>query len=110
MFSREERNAIFKHFWNMSWKEKHLYVSTPIKKEATQRNSNRKVEGASKRSCAYKFYLPKFEGMKLKVCKTMFDDTIAIKPWTITHQLNSKSTHSQGNVGHEIAQNPDQTS
>ncbi|CAH1113491.1 unnamed protein product [Psylliodes chrysocephalus] len=75
----------------MSWKEKHLYVSTPIKKEATQRSSNRKVEGASKRSCTYKFYLPKFEGIKLKVCKTIFGDTIAIKPWTITHWLNNNS-------------------
>lgn len=87
MLTEADRNLLFKTFWKMSWSEKHVFVTTLVEKKEVQRSRNRKEEGRSRRSCSYIFHLQKSDGSKVRVCKTMFTNTLSIKPWTVSHWL-----------------------
>lgn len=91
VLTEAERNLLFKTFWKMSWSEKHVLVTTLVERKVVQRSRNRREEGQSRRSCSYVYYLKKSDGSRVRVCKTMFTNTLSIKPWTVTHWLTREN-------------------
>lgn len=60
--TEDERKDIFTRFWNdmnwndMNWDEKKVYISSLVETEAVK---DKTVEGTSRRSRSYKYYLRK---------------------------------------------------
>lgn len=77
------RNLIFEQFWKMTWKEKKLFILMLVERKHTERSRNRKNPDTS----TYNFLKKKPDGTKLRVCKTLFANTLAIKQWTINNWL-----------------------
>lgn len=83
-FDENERKAIFYKFWRMTWKEKKSYVSLLIDIKDTYKHRDRKIDDISRRSNAMSYHLKKNE-KSLKVCKTMFLNTLAIAAWSVIY-------------------------
>ncbi len=77
----EKRELIFSHFWSQSWEEKRMYVSCLINVEKPTDTRHRKVPGQSKRNHTLRFHL-KIASSRIRVCKKLFMNTLAIKDWS----------------------------
>lgn len=64
--------------------KKKSYVSLLIDIKDTCRHRNRKIDDISRRSNAMSYHLKKNE-KSLKVCKTMFLNTLAIAAWSVIY-------------------------
>lgn len=79
--SQEERQKIFKKFWNLDWKEKKVFVkTTSICKETERKRGN---SSSSRRKNSVELYLSNSCGDRYRVCKTMFLNTLSIGEWVI---------------------------
>nr|CAH7767346.1 unnamed protein product [Callosobruchus chinensis] len=61
-----DRNIIFKQFWQYTWAEKKMFIKTHVLVESTSRK--RRINDMSRRSYSNKSFLDK---ARLRVCKTM---------------------------------------
>ncbi|CAG9827718.1 unnamed protein product [Diabrotica balteata] len=95
-FSEEHRNNIFDSFWKKTWDEKKLTVNLLTQRVNTSRARNRKNEETSQRACSYNYYLEK-NGLKLRVCKNLFSNTLGLKPWTIHNWLKAYHISTENN-------------
>lgn len=75
--SEDDRKLMFNKFWNMTWDEKRVLVQNLVKILHTSRPRDRKDPEKSKRSNTLVYYLKKEEEM-IRVCKTMFLNTLSI--------------------------------
>lgn len=66
---------------------KKIYVSGRAIASDIKRARNRKSEGESRRKCSYTFFLEK-KKERIRVCKTMFCNTLGVPTRTITHWLD----------------------
>lgn len=89
--SNQDREQIFETFWNLSWPEKKLYITTLVEQTTTKRNRNRKNEQESRREFSCIYYLKIKE--KIRVCKTMFCNTFGIPPRTMGHWIMHSDVH-----------------
>lgn len=82
----EDRQHIFAKFWELSWPEKRVYVTSRVLKSAIKRARNRKNDTDSQRSVSYRYFLNR-KGDQIRVCKTMFCNTLGISLRTISDWL-----------------------
>ncbi|CAH1108189.1 unnamed protein product [Psylliodes chrysocephalus] len=94
-FTEDDRKSVFKQFWKMSWSEKQVFITTQVESKHTERSRNRRKEETSRRTCIYIFSLKKADRTKIRVCKTLFANTLAIKQWTINNRLKQNLNISQ---------------
>lgn len=74
----DERQVIFKQFWEYTWPEKRVFVKGLVSVNQTARKRGQNED--SRRTYTNKFYLGKG---RLRVCKTMFLNTLGVKEWVI---------------------------
>nr|CAH7748642.1 unnamed protein product [Callosobruchus chinensis] len=89
---KEERTKLFEKFWELSWSEKRVYITTLVEKNPVKRARNRKVESKSRRQFSYSYYLDTSK-CRIRVCKTMFCNTLSISERSIGHWLHDKSNN-----------------
>ncbi|CAG9770205.1 unnamed protein product [Ceutorhynchus assimilis] len=105
--TNDDRAKLFDHFWKLTWSEKQIYVTTLINKCPTQRSRNRKQEDQSRRAYSYSYFLNK-QSIRLKVCKTMFCNTLNIPKRTVSYWLLEKNIDSTQDIAVQKEINPRQ--
>lgn len=90
LVSEEEREQIFKEFWNMDWGQKKVYINILVTKVPIKRSRNRKVEDESRRGQTLQYHL-KVRNKTMKVCRTLFLNTLCLDRHSVLNWLN-KST------------------
>ncbi|KAJ8712479.1 hypothetical protein PYW07_005321 [Mythimna separata] len=88
--TEEVRSNIFKAFWNMSWQEKKMYVSSMVDLKPT----TRKTKKSNSRRSDTKIYYLKVNDKKERVCLKTFLETLGIKEWTVRYWLGEKKNKS----------------
>lgn len=88
-----QREAIFAHFWKKSWSEKkecvrNLVDLEPVKQRKTESSSSR-------RNSSFYCHLKNTEGLRIRVCKKQFLNTLGIGEWTMLNWIKS------GNINKE---------
>lgn len=78
----------------MTWGEKKIYIDALVQIIPTQRHRDRKDEKVSRRECSVNYNLRKGEEL-IRVCKTMFLNTLCIGNWST---LNWKETKEKQNI------------
>ncbi|GAB6023058.1 hypothetical protein CHUAL_014196 [Chamberlinius hualienensis] len=86
-----ERETIFNNFWkNMSWGEKKVYISTLVEAVPVKQRKTLSVTEAPRRDKSLIFHLMK-GNVRIRVCKTMFLNTLHIGEWSVRHWVESAS-------------------
>ncbi|CAK1594788.1 unnamed protein product [Parnassius mnemosyne] len=77
----DERQTMFEKFWKMSWKEKKVFVkmSSISKKKERERCAGT----SSRRKNSVELYLTDSTGIRFRVCKTMFLNSLGVGEWVI---------------------------
>ncbi|CAB3256002.1 unnamed protein product [Arctia plantaginis] len=78
--SEEERQKIFDKFWNITWKEKKMFVKMSSICKSKERE---RCAGNSRRQNSVELYLTNSEGIRYRVCKTMFLNSLCVGEWVI---------------------------
>lgn len=86
--SESDRQQIFRKFWQMSWSQKKVYVKTLIVCIQPKRPRNRRIENVSKRSQTLQYHL-KVNSSMLRVCRTLFLNTLDISGKSVTKWLET---------------------
>jgi len=74
----EKRKEIFDKFWSLNAAEKHFFIATHVKiGEVKRRSVKKQKENDFKKINSFKYYL-KPEDSFIRVCKTLFLNTLAI--------------------------------
>lgn len=74
----DERQIIFKTFWQITWPEKKMFVRNHVLVKPTKRK--RGSNDVSRRDCSNEFYLGR---ARKRVCKMMFLNTLGVKEWVV---------------------------
>lgn len=82
--TENERKTNFDEFWRLHWQAKKVMVKLLTQKTETARIRGRKDETKSRRKYSCKYYLKK-SGTNVRVCKTMFLNTLSISEWMALH-------------------------
>ncbi|XP_050293836.1 uncharacterized protein LOC126734307 isoform X1 [Anthonomus grandis grandis] len=70
-----QREVIFNYFWSeMSWDQKKVYVASTVEKISVKRKTQ---ENSRRRQGTFVYYL-NVDNKKLRVCRTMFLNTLAL--------------------------------
>lgn len=78
---------MFDEFWKLDWPAKKVFVKLLTRKANTARARDRKVNTSSRRKNSCTYYLKKGNNV-VRVCKTMFLNTLAIGEWTALNWQN----------------------
>lgn len=96
----EERQKIFKQFWQMDWNAKKVYVNTLIQTTAPSRSRNRKVSNESRRSVTLQYHL-KVQNKYIRVCRTFFLNTLNVGRRAVLNWLK-KPLVSKSNLNESV--------
>ncbi|CAH1098426.1 unnamed protein product [Psylliodes chrysocephalus] len=89
IITEDDRKKVFNHFWtDLTWGEKKVYIDNAVTIFTTKRHRDRKEENKSRRSQSLCYYL-RIDGNNVRVCKTMFLNTLAIGRWTVLNWKNN---------------------
>lgn len=112
----EQRQHIFAEFWNFSWKEKQVYVLGRTTVTETKRVRNRKDDSVSRRTTSCNYFLnKKKKEERVRVCKTMFCNTLGMSSRTISLWIQKgsntpekfPSNQTDPNVNKQNEENPE---
>lgn len=92
---KKDRLAIFNDFWSMTWNEKKIFVDTLRQMVPINRKRDRHNNTISRRNNSFMYFLLK-DDKHIKVCKTMFCNTLGVSLRTI-HGWKKRSTKSNQN-------------
>lgn len=81
-FSLDERKKIFEDFWKVPWSEKKTSLRLLVLCSVPKDTKNRKNEN-SRRHNTLQFHLKKSDGGLIRVCKTMFLNTLGLREWMV---------------------------
>lgn len=87
LVTEEERREIFKEFWSMDWGQKKVYVNSCVRKVPVKRTRGRKVQTESRRGQTFQYFL-KVRNEEMKVCRTLFLNTLSLGRRCISNWLN----------------------
>ncbi|CAG4967871.1 unnamed protein product [Parnassius apollo] len=77
----EERQTMFEKFWKMSWKEKKVFVKMS---SISKKKERERCAGTSSRwKNSVELYLTDSTGIRFRVCKTMFLNSLGVGEWVI---------------------------
>lgn len=83
-----DRKHIFKCFWKtLDWSGKKTYVTSLVDVCLAKDKKNKQNE-ISRRTYSYKFYL-KLNGARVRVCRTMFLNTLGLGRWTVSSWIQN---------------------
>lgn len=85
--TEDERNGIFKAFWNLTWGEKKTYINNLVVSLPTKRYRDRRNADVSKRLQSLIYYL-RVKDNNIRVCRTMFLNTLNVGRWSILQWKN----------------------
>jgi hypothetical protein len=88
-FSEDRRERIFKEFWKLTWHEKKVFVNMLMDTKNPRETKNKQNE-ISRLKVSLFFYLKK-DGIRIRVCKKMFLNTLDLKQWSVLHWVQSQS-------------------
>lgn len=88
LITEQDRKGIFDKFWEMTWGEKKIYLDSLMQIIPTDRPRDRKHELLSRRSSSVIYNLKKGEEF-VRVCKTLFLNTLCIGKWCALNWKNS---------------------
>ncbi|XP_050338146.1 uncharacterized protein LOC126764482 [Bactrocera neohumeralis] len=80
--TEDQRQALFKQFWQMDLKEKQTYVNTLIQVTTPARMRNRKDKHKSRGSRTFQYHV-RVEQKSVKVCRKFFLNTLSIGRRTV---------------------------
>ena len=86
-FNAENREEIFQNYWKLG---SHTEQLDFIHSNTDYNLKKRNVSTSSRRARSIFFYLPLF-GKKIKVCKTMFINTLGIKKGVVDYAMKNRS-------------------
>ena len=69
----EERQAVFKDFWSMSWEARKVFVRAMVQPHNNDTDRKRKRLN----------YFMKHDDSRVRVCKTMFLNSLDLKEWSV---------------------------
>ncbi|KAF2883383.1 hypothetical protein ILUMI_22796 [Ignelater luminosus] len=79
LFSEEEREAVFKKFWNFSsWLEKRAFVQGLVNTRKIRKRIKKLEQKQSKKNEGHDIFLPRRDGEKLRVCRLLFINTLSL--------------------------------
>lgn len=79
----DQRKHIFNYFWSkLTWGERKVFVDNTVTAAPTQRHRDRKNGMSSRRSQTLLYYL-KIEDTNVRVCRTMYLNTLNLGRWTV---------------------------
>ncbi|XP_050514864.1 uncharacterized protein LOC126890077 [Diabrotica virgifera virgifera] len=93
--SEEERKNIFEMFWRMNWGEKKVFVNGLVQEIPTKRPRDRKDPLLTRRQSTMVFNLNLTNDCRVRVCKTMFQNTLCLTKMTIWNWKKGKENISQ---------------
>lgn len=82
VLSEEDRKTIFQHFWKLTWGEKKIYIDNAVKNSPINRQRDRKDPEHSRRAQTFFYYL-RVNEQAIRVCRTMFLNTLSIGRWSV---------------------------
>lgn len=80
LLTEANRVEIFQYFWEMTWGEKEVFISSLVDKSETKKHT--KEAGKSRRTASLQYHL-KLHETRISVCKKMFLSTLAIGEWSV---------------------------
>ncbi|XP_055704089.1 uncharacterized protein LOC129802363 [Phlebotomus papatasi] len=87
MFSEDDRITNFQRFWNLSEAEKKIFISKSVKRF----QAKRKIEGPSRRTFTYLYYLDR-NNITQQVCKKFFLNTLNISSTKVYYYFENTQT------------------
>ncbi|RZF34042.1 hypothetical protein LSTR_LSTR013751 [Laodelphax striatellus] len=87
-FKEAERIAIFKKFWELTWKEKEIFVCANVNLSRPKVST---CKGPSRRSGTVTYRL-KHEGALKPVCKKFFLNTLGLGEWTALNWIRKNES------------------
>ncbi|CAG5054524.1 unnamed protein product [Parnassius apollo] len=96
----DDRKVIYERFWGMTWGEKKIFVNSLVQEIPTKRPRDRKDPSISKRKSSMIYNLLLKDEQRVRVCKTMFQNTLYITKMTIWNWKKGKE-----NTSHNENQN-----
>lgn len=97
--TEEDRKKNFDEYWKLDWEAKKVYIKFLTKKIPTARERDRKENAKSRRKWSNQYYLKK-QKLIVRVCKTMFLNTLSIGEWTALNWPNEE--HNSGTEEAEV--------
>lgn len=95
--TEHERRQIFEEFWRYTWAEKKMFIRNHVNVKKTSRK--RGLNEESRRTYSNEFF---FGSSRMRICKTMFLNTLGVKEWVIKKWAKSGLDK---NVAVQIPQN-----
>lgn len=88
-FSENQRRELFVHFWSKtSWDQKKIFVASHVSRVNPKRKT---TEGNSRREGTFLYTLPMKGSDKKAVCRTMFLNTVGLRPFTVQSWVNQST-------------------
>lgn len=88
-FSEIHRKKLFDHFWSeTSWDQKKIFVASHVSRVNPKRKT---TEGNSRREGTFLYNLPMKGYDKKVVCRTMFLNTLGLRPFTVQSWVNQST-------------------
>lgn len=81
VLTEEDRKRNFQEYWKHEWEAKKMFVKFLTKKVDTARARDRKDKTSSRRKWSHQYFVKKDQSI-VRVCKTMFLNTLSIGEWT----------------------------
>ena len=99
--TEEDRQQIFNHIWNLTWREKRMFIAELLERhEPKRRYANKLSPGEKpKRAFTWEYHL-RVRDKKIKVCKVMFASTTGLSQHFIQTAMD------QPNQSHSRPNNP----
>ncbi|CAG5001783.1 unnamed protein product [Parnassius apollo] len=105
--TEDDRKVIYERFWGMTWGEKKIFVNSLVQEIPTKRPRDRKDPSISKRKSSMIYNLLLKDEQRVRVCKTMFQNTLCITKMTIWNWKKGKeNTSHNGNQNVSARKNP----
>ncbi|KAL4720744.1 hypothetical protein ACJJTC_006818 [Scirpophaga incertulas] len=102
----EDRKVLYEKFWGMTWGEKKVFVNSLVQEMPTKRPRNRKDPSITKRKSSMIYNLHSNDDRRVRVCKTMFQNTLCITKMTIWNWRKGKENTSNKNQNVSARKNP----
>lgn len=102
--TEEMREKMFRNFWSLTWGERKILVQLLVDRRSVLR---RRVESSnSRRKGSLFYYLNVDRKEKVRVCKTMFLNTLSIGEWMVFSWVsNFETTQEQGKINENTRKN-----
>ncbi|CAH1108113.1 unnamed protein product [Psylliodes chrysocephalus] len=101
---RENGKQYFGRTKSLYWGENKVFVDSTVKSEFIKRARDRKVPEQSRRNQTFKYYL-KTGDQEIRVCRTMYLNTVGLGHWSIQNWKNTFSNYEKADDAEKNSKN-----